>query len=539
MAVKKSLKSLVLTDSAGKARTLKKILGQSYLVLSTDGFLKDLPKSRIGIDEDYSPDYITVRGKGTLLASLKKETLNARRIFLATNPDLRGEFLARQYCEIFGVNPNSNCRIYFDEVTRDAIKNSLDKARPIDDKLADAYQAKQIIDKFVSHKIGEYLSCKIYRGVKVGRFRAMLLKLIEIFQHVDEFKLDGKFTFAQLQMLAAQKLNFSAIKTRLLAEQLFDGINFEKEGYGGLITYPYGEIKLSADKRTPADVKAYLNDSQFKLYELIYSRSGDEKISAQSQCTELSLMMTLENLGVNWSDVYAVGVASLIKRKYITAENSALKMTELGRRVLTAVDEFFSEDFNVDSYKKISAQVDEVVNGHAEKISVIENYCAQFNKNFDKAMDELGDDAKPQDEPEVYSEEVCDKCGRPMLVKHGRYGFFLACSGYPECKNIKPIVNYLEQKCPKCGERLTKREFGRGKILCRCEHYPTCDFQTWDEPQNTPCKTCGATMFIRRFKNRASMFYCGNENCPSRKDHPINKIIADAKKRSESRKKIN
>ena len=250
MAVKKSLKSLILTDSAGKARTLKKFLGQSYTVLSTDGFLKDLPKSRIGINEDYSPDYITVRGKGTLLAGLKKETLNARRIFLATNPDLRGEFLARQYCEIFGVNPNSNCRIYFDEVTRDTIKNSLDSARPINDKLADAFQAKQIIDKFVSHKIGEYLSFKIYRGVKVGRFRAMLLKLIENFQHVDEFKFDGKFTFAQLQMLAAQKLNFSAIKTRLLAEQFFEGINFEKEGYGGLITYPYGEIKLTADKRT-------------------------------------------------------------------------------------------------------------------------------------------------------------------------------------------------------------------------------------------------------------------------------------------------
>lgn len=536
MAVKKSLKSLILTDSAGKARTLKKFLGRSYSVLSTDGFLKDLPKSRIGVDENYLPDYITVRGKGKLLAELKKETLNARRIFLATNPDLRGEFLARQYCEIFGVNPNSNCRMYFDEMTRDAVKNSLENARPIDDKLANAFQAKQIIDKFVSHKIGEYLSFKIYRGVKVGRFRAMLLKLIENFKTCDEIKLE-KFSLNQLQMLAAQELNFSAIKTRLLAEQLFEGINFENEGYGGLITYPYGEIKLTAENRSPASVKDYLNDSQFKLYELIYSHNGTEKISAQNTLSDLSLMMTLEKFGVNWAEVYSMGVASLIKRKYITAEDSALKMTELGRRVLAAVDEFFSEDFSVDSYKEISAQVNEIANGKAEKNSVIENYCTQFNKSFDKAIAELGDDAKPQDEPEVYSEEICDKCGRQMLVKHGRYGFFLACSGYPECKNIKPIVNYLEQRCPKCGERLTKREFGRGKTLCRCEHYPVCDFQTWDEPQNTPCKVCGATMFTHKFKNRASMFYCGNENCSSRKDHPVNKIIADAKKRSESRKK--
>ena len=536
MAVKKILKSLILTDSASKARTLKKFLGRSYSVLSTDGFLKDLPKSRIGVDENYLPDYITVRGKGKLLAELKKETLNARRIFLATNPDLRGEFLARQYCEIFGVNPNSNCRMYFDEMTRDAIKISLENARPIDDKFADAFQAKQIIDKFVSHKIGEYLSFKIYRGVKVGRFRAMLLQLIEDFKACDEIKLE-KFSLNQLQMLTAQELKFSAIKTRLIAEQLFEGINFENEGYGGLITYPYGEIRLTADKRTPASVKDFLSDSQFKLYELIYSRSGTEKISAQNTMTDLSLMMTLENFGVNWADVYAMGVASLIKRKYITAENSTLKMTELGRRVLSSVNEFFSEDFSVDSYKKISAQIDEVASGKVEKESVIESYCTKFNQNFNKAMAELGDDAKPQDQPEVYSEELCDKCGRPMLVKHGRYGFFLACSGYPECKNVKPLVNYLEQRCPKCGERLTKREFGHGKILCRCEHYPVCDFQTWDEPQNAPCKVCGATMFTHKFKNRAAMFYCGNGNCPSRKDHPVNKIIATAKKRSESRTK--
>ena len=150
-------------------------------------------------------------------------------------------------------------------------------------------------------------------------------------------------------------------------------------------------------------------------------------------------------------------------------------------------------------------------------------------------MSELGEDAKPQEEPEVDSGEVCEKCGSPMLIKRGRYGTFLACANYPECKNTKPIVHHLEHRCPKCSEHLTQREFGRGRSLYSCEHYPHCDFQTWDEPQNTPCKVCGATMFTRRFKNRAPMFYCGNENCPTRKDHPINKILADAKKRAESK----
>ena len=530
MPVKKSLKSLILTDSAGKARTLKKFLGRSYSVISTEGFVKDLPKSRIGIDENYLPDYITVRGKGSLFAELKKETLNARRIFLATSPDLRGEFLARQFCEIFGVNQYSNCRMPFNEMTRDAIKNSLANARPIDCKLADAFQAKQIIDKFVSHKIGDYLSFKIYRGVKVGRFRYLLLKLIEKFETCADIEIDTRLTFAKLQLLAAEKLNFSAVKTRLIVEQLFEGINFDKDGYGGLITYPDGEIKLSAENRAPESVKNYLNESQFKLYDLIFSHNAAEKIPAQSELTDLSLMMTLESLGVDWANVYSIGVASLIKRKYITAENSKFKITELGRRVLAALEKFFDDDFSVDSYKKISAQVAEIANGQAEKQSVIENYCEQFNKNFDAAMAELGDDAKPQEEPTIDSGEICEKCGRPMVVKHGRYGFFIACSGYPECKNVKPFVNRLDNRCPKCGEHLTRRDFGRGRSLCRCEHYPHCDFQTWDEPQNTTCKVCGATMFIHKFKNRSSMFYCGNENCPSRKDHPINKILDRGKK---------
>ena len=532
MAGKRNLKSLILTDSAGKARTLKKFLGRSYTVLSTEGFLKDLPKSRIGVDENYLPDYITVRGKGPLLAELRKETLNARRIFLATSPNLRGEFLARQLCEVFGVNQYSNCRMWFEEMTRDAIKNSLDNARAIDDKLADAFQAKQIIDKFVSHKIGEYLSFVIYRGVKVGRFRAMLLKLINDFKPCAEITLNKNFTFANLQMLASKELNFSAAKTRLLAEQLFEGINFEKEGYSGLIACPTNEIKLTAENRTPDSVKDYLTESQLKLYQLIYSNSV-EKIISPADCTELSLAMKLESLGIDWSEVYSIGIASLIKRKYITAENSTFKITELGRRVLSSVEKFFDKDFSIDSYKKISAQIDDIAEGKADKISVIKNYCDEFNKNFDKAVEELGEDAKPQDEPDIDSGEVCDKCGKPMLVKHGRYGFFLACSGYPDCKNVKPYVKYLDQKCPKCGERLTKRDFGRGRSLCHCEAW---DFQTWDEPQSTTCKNCGATMFTHKFKNRASMFYCGNEMCPTREDHPINKIIADAKKRSEARK---
>ena len=532
---RKILKSLILVESATKARTLKKFVGQSYSVESTDGFLKDLPKSRIGVDDNYLPDYITVRGKGKLLAELKRETLNARKIFIATNPDIQGEFLARQYCEIFGLNPNSHCRILLNELTKENFKAALSAARPIDDNLADAFQAKQLIDKYVSHKVGEYLERKIWRGVKVGRFRAMLLKLIASPPAPIILQLEKNLTAATLQELALRELNFSAARTRFIADQLYEGMNLGSGGYAGLITYPHsGEIFLTSERREPEAVKEFLTEYQFKLYDLIYNHCAEEKtFEVDDAINDATLMSAFDAAKVDWAEFYSVGVASLIKRKYITAENSTYKITALGQRVLDALAGFFDEVFSANSYNEVNAQVKKIAAGTAQKISVIENYCARFNKSFAEAMASLGEDAEPQDEPVVESEEVCEKCGRKMLIRHGRYGVFLACSGYPECKNTKPLLEPLQQKCPKCGGRLAKRSLSRNRILYCCE---TCDFMTWDEPQTINCKVCGATMFAHKFRDRVPMFYCGNENCSTRENHPMNKILADIKRRAEVRK---
>ena len=534
----KVLKSLILVESAAKAKTLRKFIGRYYSVVSTDGFLKDLPKSRIGVSDDYQPDYITVRGKGKLLAELKRETLNARRIFLATNPDEQGEFLARQYCEVFGINPLSHCRITLDELTKQSYKEAFVAARPIDDKLADAFQAKQLIDKYVSHKVGEYLERKIWRGVKVGRFRAMLLKLIAEPPAQKVLTIKKSLTAATLQELAFKELNFSAGRTRFIADQLYEGINFAKDGYAGLITYPHGkEISLTSERREPEAVKDYLTEYQFRLYSLIYSRLTEKNSSTRLELdgttNDAALMAKFDKLGVDWAEYYSGGIASLIKRKYITAEDSTYKVTALGQRVLDAIAGFFDDVFNAKSYNEIMVQVHEVAAGQTQKLSVIENYCTKFNAAFDKAMSELGEDAEPQSEPVVESDEVCDKCGRKMLIRRGRYGVFLACSGYPDCKNTKPLLEPLDKKCPKCGRHLAKRALPRGRIIYCCE---SCDFSTWDEPQAMTCKTCGATMFVHKFKDRAPMFYCGNENCTTRANHPMNKILADIKHRAEVRK---
>ncbi len=535
----KSLKSLILVESTTKARTLKKFARSSYSVMSADGFLKDLPKSRIGVSEDFLPDYITVRGKGSLLNELRRETLNARRVFFATNPDAQGEFLARQYCELFGVNSKSHCRIWLEELTRANFKAALENARAIDENLADSFQAKQLLDKYVSHKVGEYLARKIWRGVKVGRFRAMLLKLIAEPFAQKTLTVGKTLTAATLQELALKELNFSAARTRILTEQLYEGINFEKSDCAGLITYPHDrEISLTSERREPKAVQQYLNEAQFKLYELIYSRLTKEIPNSSFQIpncpSDLALMEKFDALKVDWAEFYSGGIASLIKRKYIAAEDSIYKVTALGERVLDAIKPF-DEIFNADSYNKVTAQVRDVATGKTEKLSVIKNYCAKFNDKFNEAMSELGD-AAPQSKPVEESEEICEKCGRKMLILHGRYGAFLACSGYPDCKNAKPLLEFLDKKCPKCGKRLARRSMKGGRNFYCCEDYPQCDFATWDEPQGITCKVCGATMFAHKFRGRAPMFYCGNENCSTRENHPVNKILAEIKQRAELRK---
>ncbi|MCR5833583.1 MAG: topoisomerase DNA-binding C4 zinc finger domain-containing protein [Selenomonadaceae bacterium] len=538
----KILKSVILVESATKARTLRKFVGRNYSVLSTDGFLKDLPKSRIGIDDDYQPDYITVRGKGTLLTELKRETLNARRIFLATNPDAQGEFMARQCCEIFGINPLSRCRIVLDELTKENFKAKFDEARPIDDNLADAFQTKQIIDKYVSHKIGDYLDRKIWRGVKIGRFRAILLNLIANPPKCTTLKIGKMLTPTTLQELALNELNFTAVRTRFIAEQLYEGINFEGNDCAGLITYPHGRIiSLTSERHNPEEIQEYLTDYQFRMYGLIYSyldyKKFDTTIKLDGLVNDAMLMSALDSLGVNWADYYSVGIASLLKRKYIVStEESTYEITPLGKRVIDSVKEYFGELFAADIYNSLDEHFAKIGIGKCEKSVIIENYCAKFNVAFSTAMNSLGENAQPQSEPVTESEEICEKCGRKMLIRHGRYGTFLACSGYPECKNAKPLLEPLEQKCPKCGEHLAKRSLSRGRLFYCCKNTPKCDFMTWDEPQTMTCKTCGATMFVHRFKDRAPMLYCGNDNCPTRENHPVNKILADIKRRSDARR---
>ena len=541
MADRETLKTLIITDTSGKAKALKKFLGKSYLIISTDGFLKDMPKTKIGVDENYQPNYITVRGKGPILSELKRESLKARKVFFAMNPDGEGEFLADQCCGLFGVNEKSRCRLIIDEMTKVAVKKSLENAQPINKNLVDSFQAKQIIDKVVSHKIGEYLACKIYRGVKVGRSRALLLKIIAGNQPDGKVEFQKKFTLEVLEELSLRNLNFSTTKTRLILQELFEGLSLEKNNFAGLIKFPRGEeIALSSENKTPEIAKEFLNKNQFSLYELIYKKISGEELENNFEldgvCSEKSLMASLDALKIDWAEFYSASLSSLAKRTYISKDEGILKITDLGKEVSDALAGYFDEVFSVESYKKLSEQFAEISVGKIDKNSVIKNYLSEFEKSFAEAWKSLGENPQPKDEPDQPSEEICEKCGRPMIIKRGRFGRFLACSGYPDCKNTKPLMNYIEKKCPKCGGRLTKRIYKGGRIFYGCENFKTCDFTSWDEPQEKLCRVCGSTMFAHRFKDRAPMFYCGNENCSTREGHPVNKILEDTKRRYEEKK---
>ncbi|MGN7386828.1 type I DNA topoisomerase [Sporosarcina sp. SAFN-015] len=294
---------LVIVESPAKAKTIERYLGKKYKVRASIGHLRDLPRSQMGVDTEnnYEPKYITIRGKGPILQELKKDAKKAKKIFLAADPDREGEAIAWHLAHQLGIDIDSDCRVVFNEITKDAIKESFKHPRPIDMNRVDAQQARRILDRLVGYNISPILWKKVKKGLSAGRVQSVALRLIidrenEIKAFVPEeywsisgrFTKDGKtfdasfygdaskkiklenkqqvdeilskmsgdefeivnvvkkerkrnpappFTTSSLQQEAARKLNFRARKTMMLAQQLYEGINTGKEGIVGLITY--------------------------------------------------------------------------------------------------------------------------------------------------------------------------------------------------------------------------------------------------------------------------------------------------------------
>jgi len=676
---------LVIVESPTKAKTIKKYLGSRYQVAASLGHVIDLPKSQIGIDieNNFTPKYITIRGKGSILRELKNAGKKAKKIFLAADPDREGEAICWHLSRALGIDADTPCRVEFNEITKNAVKEAFKNPRVIDQDKVDAQQARRVLDRLVGYKISPLLWKKVKKGLSAGRVQSVALRLIvereeeianfvpeeywtllahlqadgAIFsakyygkkgkKHVpaskeeveevlaglktQEFYVDDTkkrerkrnpappFTTSSLQQEASRKLGFTTRKTMSVAQELYEGIKLGKEGVVGLITYirtdatrisqnaqnearqyieqEYGKkylpakppvytakkgaqeaheaIRPTAVERIPEKVKSYLTRDQYRLYRLIWERfvasqmspavydtvtitiqAGDFEFRATGsqikfdgfmklyvegkdteekeedsllpevtpaqklkllelepeqhftqpppRYSEAMLVKTLEEKGIGRPSTYAPIIHTLQVRGYITREKKVFFSTELGRVVLEQLLEFFPDIFDVDFTAHMEEQLDEIAEGKKDWVSVIKNFYDSFAKRLAVAEDHM---EKVIIAPEE-SDEQCPQCGRRLVYKMGRYGKFLACPGFPDCRFAKPIVKELDVECPECGKPLVERRTKRNRIFYGCSGYPDCNFTTWDVPQKEKCPLCGYLTV-----QKGETLSCANKEC--------------------------
>ncbi len=656
---------LIIVESPAKANTIKKFLGANTKVLASMGHIRDLPKSKLGVDieHDFEPEYINIRGKGDLIKSLKKEAKNADIVYLATDPDREGEAIAWHLAKILEIPEDSVCRVTFNEITKEAVKESIKQPRKIDMNLTDAQQARRVLDRIVGYKISPLLWKKVKPGLSAGRVQSVAVKLIvdreneirnfipeeywNIYatlldekskqdfvakfygkndkkvelhkkEEVDEILANIKngkyivtnikngekkrtpappFTTSTMQQEASRKIGFTIKKTMSVAQGLYEGVRIPEKGSVGLITYMrtdstriseearvvakevitqtyganyyenryYRQNKDAQDAHegirptyihiTPDSIKDSLTADQYKLYKLIYNRfiasqmtaavydtisvdidvneykfkaSGQnlkfkgfmtlyvegndskedeeestnipklelnqevkkEKLDAKqsfteppARYTEASLVKELETKGIGRPSTYSPIITTIIERRYIEKDKKQLVPTQLGEVVNTLLTENFTDIIDVTFTARVEDEFDEVAEGKEEWKQILREFYPPFEKELEKVDKEL-EHVKLEDE---VSDVKCDKCGRMMVIKMSRYGKFLACPGYPECKNVKPFVVTIDVPCPVCGGQVQVRKTKRGKNYYICENNKnteeSCKFISWDKPK--------------------------------------------------------
>ncbi len=225
--------------------------------------------------------------------------------------------------------------------------------------------------------------------------------------------------------------------------------------------------------------------------------------------TEASLIKALEENGIGRPSTYAATISTITGREYVTRENKTLKPTELGEVSTKLMKERFPKVVNVKFTANVETELDSIQNGDVEWTDVLHHFYDDFEKTLKKAKEEM-EGIKIQLE-EDKTDLICELCGRQMVIKTGRYGRFIACPGYPECKNIKKIVHETGAECPKCGGKVVMKKTKKGRVFYGCDQYPNCDFVSWDEPTMEKCPKCGKTLLKK--KGKTGKIYCITEEC--------------------------
>ncbi|EEK99312.1 DNA topoisomerase 1 [Bacillus cereus BDRD-ST26] len=643
------------------------------------GHVRDLPKSQMGIEvkNNFTPKYITIRGKGPVLKDLKSAAKKAKKVYLAADPDREGEAIAWHLANTLNVDVESDCRVVFNEITKDAIKESFKHPRAINMNLVDAQQARRILDRLVGYNISPLLWKKVKKGLSAGRVQSVAVRLIierereiqsfepeefwtiktEFVKGKDTFEasfygVDGEkvqltnetqvneiierlkdnafsvenvtrkerkrnpalpFTTSSLQQEAARKLNMRAKKTMMLAQQLYEGIDLGKQGTVGLITYmrtdstrisetaqteartyiteAFGTEYIGTEKkketkksnaqdaheairptsvmRKPEELKSFLSRDQLRLYKLIWERfvasqmasaimdtvtarlinnnvqfrssgsvvkfPGFMKVYVESKddgaeekdkmlpplevgetvfskdlepkqhftqppprYTEARLVRTLEELGIGRPSTYVPTLETIQKRGYVGLDNKRFVPTELGEIVIELILEFFPEIINIEFTANMEQSLDEVEEGNANWVKIVDDFYVGFEPRLEKAEKEMRE-VEIKDEP---AGEDCELCNHPMVFKMGKYGKFMACSNFPDCRNTKPIVKEIGVTCPKCdkGQIIERRSNKKKRLFYGCGTYPECDFVSWDKPIGRKCPKCEGMLVEKKLK---------------------------------------
>lgn len=693
-------KDLVIVESPAKAKTINKFLGKGFVVMASVGHIKDLPKSKLGVDveNDFAPEYVTIKGKGQVIKDLKKTAKGASKIYLAPDPDREGEAIAYHIARELDKKGEKTHRVLFNEITEKAIREAIAHPLEIDVHKYEAQQARRVLDRLVGYQVSPLLWDKVRRGLSAGRVQSVTVRLIcdrereiRAFNPVEYWSItallstdgDEKNTFeaklqkqggkkievsteeesgvvlkalkgaeyraakvdkkerkrnptppfitSRLQQEASRKLGFTAKKTMMVAQQLYEGVEIGKEGPVGLITYMRTDSTRIADEavasvreyilgkfgneylpekpvfyrskkgaqeahecirptyfnHTPESIEKALTRDQMRLYELIWNRfvscqmaparfdqtkvevsGGDYTFGATGSVlkfpgflaiyeegkdtveekegtlpvieegqvldlkkmtplqhftsppprfSEATIVKELEENGIGRPSTYAAIISTIVDREYVEKEGKTLKPTELGFLVTDLLVGSFPDLLDVEFTAGLEGELDKVEDGSVDWVKMMKSFYGPFKRCLDTAKETM----KNVKTEEVATDLKCDKCGSGMVIKWGRNGKFLACSGYPECKNTSDfktnddgtieVVEKVEEyvgECEKCGKPMVAKSGRFGRFLA-CTGYPECKST---KPYTTGVKCgeegCKGELVERRTKKGRTFFSC-------------------------------
>lgn len=316
----------------------------------------------------------------------------------------------------------------------------------------------------------------------------------------DQYKLYkliwDRFVGSQMKEALYDTLNVSIISN----DNLF-------RATGSKLVFPgFLKVYITADEEVKDMNIPDLNvDDELKLEEIMPKQNFTQP---PARYTEASLIKILEELGIGRPSTYAPTIATILSRNYVVLDKKMFYPTDLGKLVNDLLIEYFDNVINEEFTAELEDKLDSIAEGHIDWKKVVDDFYDDFRKYLIKAEEEV-DKIEIKDE---VSDVLCEKCGRNMVIKLGRFGKFLACPGYPDCKNTKPILDELNVNCPKCNGKIIRKKSKKGRTFFGCSNYPECEFVSWDEPIDDKCPNCGEYMIIKRNKN-GDIIKCSNKEC--------------------------